>query len=157
MPIPHPPRTPTPPPEEAPSQTAGLGLDGMADLLSPSHIAFDPHALSPMRENFQVHSFNTPFSPSLSTIPLSPSSPNTAYSSTNGSSKSSNTGSLLQDDQGPFNFQPMPLAKSPVTKSVGRATDIEDLTIADYSTERGATTWTQIQTQQRLAPDIPRT
>ena len=118
-PIPAPPRTPTPPPEDDQPQGAGLGLDGMEDLLSPSKMLFDPNRLSPTKETFgfsQGNSSTLSISQPLS--PLSPASAKSIYSSMSSESNGSRTGTSLQDGKGPFNFQPMSLAKSPVSKSV---------------------------------------
>lgn len=50
MPIPAPPRTPTPPSDDEPSLT-GLGLHGVR-ASSPSRVSFDPNALSPLSDTF---------------------------------------------------------------------------------------------------------
>ena len=119
-PIPAPPRTPTPPPDDELSEMAGLGLNGIGDLLSPTHDGYDLRALSPMNENFTVNRYNNSISsPAFSSQPLSPSSPNSQYNSILGDGNGSNTGNSSQHSKGPFNFQPMSLAKSPITKSVG--------------------------------------
>lgn len=119
-PIPEPPRTPTPPPDDSPpTDFSGLGLDGMGDLLSPTKALYDPSALSPMTENFAVNRYYS--SPSLALSggpPLSPTSPNSLYSSVSGDSNGSRDGELGHGGKGPFNFQPISLAKSPITKSV---------------------------------------
>lgn len=110
FPIPAPPRTPTPP-EDDPADMAGLGLDGVMDFLSPSTATFDPNALSPMTEHFNPGRYGS------NSQPLSPASPNSQYSFMS----VENNGSIdetLQENKGPFNFKPMPLAKSPITKSV---------------------------------------
>lgn len=114
-PIPAPPRTPTPPPDDGPSEMRGLGLDGIGDLLSPTNDGYDPHALSPMSENFAAGRYGSSPPKSLSGRPLGPASPNSLYSSI---SADSNGTSGSQDGKNPFNFQPMSLAKSPVMKSV---------------------------------------
>lgn len=118
LPIPAPPRTPTPPLDDVEALPAGLGLDGMADMLSPTRGAFDHTALSPMSENFAASRYNG--SPLLSlNQPLSPT--DSLYSPMSTGPNGSQTGTSLQDGKGPFNFQPMSLAKSPITKSVSVA------------------------------------
>ena len=118
-PIPAPPRTPTPPPEDDKPQESGLGLDGMEDLLSPSRMVFDSNTLSPMRENFRYNQGNSStVSLSQPLSPLSPTSVKSVYSNMSSESNGSRTSASLQDGKGPFNFQPMYLAKSPVSKSV---------------------------------------
>ena len=120
MPIPAPPRTPTPPPEDTQPGMAGLGLDGMGDLLSPTKMSFDPNTLSPMRENFALGRYATGTSGTASSSqPLSPTSTNSIYSSMSTESNGSYAGTPVLDGKGPFNFQPMSLAKSPISKSVG--------------------------------------
>ncbi|KAI9716275.1 MAG: hypothetical protein M1812_005500 [Candelaria pacifica] len=108
LPIPLPPGTPTPPPEDR--HMAGLGLDGVPQP-SPSRISFDPNALSPMRENYPSQ-----FGSMSSTIPLSPVSNNS------GNSPASIDGSVdshvNESARNPFNFQTTTLAKSPMANSM---------------------------------------
>ena len=139
--------SPTPPtPDSASPQTAGLGLDGLGDMLSPDQDAFDPSSLSPYKENFRYGS--SPLTP------RSPTSPLYQPMSTEGAA----VGSSSQDEMSPFNFHPVSLAKSPVVKSVS------DLVIGgmvsrhftDVAIERWAKTRPQVQAQQRLAPDLSR-
>ena len=111
LPIPAPPRTPTPPPEDEHQGTAGLGLDGV--LTSPVKVAFDPNALSPMKESFLGGRYG-----SISSNSLSPASPNSFYSAMSLDSMGGQSSGSMEDGRGPFNFQPMSLSKSPVTKSV---------------------------------------
>lgn len=113
-PIPAPPRTPTPPPDDGPSAMTGLGLDGIGDLLSPTNDGYDPCSLAPMSENFSASRYGTS-PPKASSGPLSPASPNSLYGSFSSDGNGANGG---PDGKNPFNFQPMSLAKSPVMKSV---------------------------------------
>ncbi|MCJ1290764.1 Endoplasmic reticulum zinc transporter [Xylographa carneopallida] len=115
--IPVPPRTPTPPPDNDQVEMAGLGLDGIGDLLSPTKALYDPSSLSPMDENFAVSRFSSSPSLALSSQPLSPTSPNSLYSSISTESNGGKSELSMQNGKGPFNFQPMSLAKSPITKS----------------------------------------
>ena len=145
-PIPAPPRTPTPPPKNGPADMAGLGLDGIGDLLSPTRELYDPRALSPMSENFTVRKYST--SPAItlsssSSQPLSPTSPNAIYGSISDTS-GSNTSTSLQDSKGPFNFQPMSLSKSPITKSV--RTHVSTLDYTSLTTNRALDSGADIST-----------
>ena len=127
LPIPAPPRTPTPPPDDSPSlgdQIHGLGLEGW--LISPARSTFDPNSLSPMDENYHSGRRYGAATRGLTTNPLSMSSMSDSSSLYSASSIDSasgsqpNTGALLEktDGKGMFNFQPTSLAKSPVSKSV---------------------------------------
>ncbi|KAL8706843.1 MAG: hypothetical protein Q9201_000111 [Fulgogasparrea decipioides] len=115
LPIIAPTRSATPPLESQDDMANG-GLDGF--LHSPVKFAFDPHSLSPMDENFPVGRYGSAQAYSAQPLnPLSPSDANALYSmkSLNGSSSAK---SISTDDGKPiFNFQPMSLATSPVTKS----------------------------------------
>ena len=116
LPIPDPPRTPTPPPEEQ-QQTAGLGLQGI--MISPRKSSFDPHALSPMVENFPVGRFGTLASAAPSPAnPLSPASTNSKYNPMSVDSAGNPKNGSGEDVRGPFNFQTTTLAKSPIARSV---------------------------------------
>lgn len=88
LPIPQPPRTPTPPPDDSPV------------LIDAGEIPHDPTSLSPRVLQ------NGPPSGRLFAFDVSPVSP------TFPSSLSSD------GTAGPFNFQPTTMAKSPVIKSV---------------------------------------
>lgn len=110
LPIPAPPRTPTPPSEDERQGIDGLGLDGV--ITSPTEVAFDPRALSPMREHFMSGRYG-----SLSN-PLSPGTPTSFYSALSNDSAGSQSTASMEDGRGPFNFQPMSLSKTPITKSV---------------------------------------
>lgn len=106
LPIPAPPRTPTPPPDESsPSKgfgPLGLRIDGIchANVNEP---LYDPRSLSPADPN--AH-----FGP-MSTNMASPVSPSSIYSTNSWDGGKS-------DVSNPFNFQTAALAKSPVVKSV---------------------------------------
>ncbi|KAI9740192.1 MAG: Endoplasmic reticulum zinc transporter [Cirrosporium novae-zelandiae] len=117
LPIPIPPRTPTPPSDDEPS-SAGLGVEGLS--MSPPKIVFDENSLSPMVDTFPFHSnhghghghthgHHPSTSSNLSINPLSPSLYGSLSESTNNNASEGNNG--------PFNFQPTVLAKSPVIKS----------------------------------------
>lgn len=113
LPLPIPPRTPTPPVEpELDRQVPIHDADSQATM-------FDSDALSPMSENFPVRYANLPSS--ISAIsggggPLSPTSPNSLYSLGSIDSAGSQLGSKA--DYAPFKFKTTTLAKSPVSKSV---------------------------------------
>lgn len=110
LPIPAPPRTPTPLPDEEHQGMDGLGLDGV--ITSPTELSFDPNSLSPMRDHFLTGRYG-----SLSN-PLSPGTPASFYSAMSNDSAGSQSTVSGEDGRQPFNFQPMALSKSPVTKSV---------------------------------------
>ncbi|KIW64789.1 hypothetical protein PV04_09698 [Phialophora macrospora] len=90
MPIPLPPRTPTPPPEEPSSPQKLPAFD------PPT--AFDPNNLSP-------HHYESEHMPLTGVSYFSPPTPERQSTGGNG------------NGEGPFNFQPSALAKSPVIKS----------------------------------------
>ncbi|OCK92568.1 cation efflux family protein family [Cenococcum geophilum 1.58] len=114
MPIPAPPRTPTPPPEDD-EKPVGLGLD---QPYSPARLRFNPDALSPLSATFpperlstlggpgtsmsQRPTPSTIFSPASSTFPYSPMS-------AMGGGSENDTPSLSGSEkvQNPFNFQPV--------------------------------------------------
>jgi hypothetical protein len=104
MPIPAPPRTPTPPPDESFPQS-GLGLDGIPHA-TVAEILYDPNSLSPADPNAHFGS--------MSANMVSPAGANSVYSATS-------TDGGKSDASSPFNFQTATLAKSTVVKSV-RAT-----------------------------------
>ena len=96
MPVPEPPRTPTPPPDEE-QQPAGLGFDFHQPDTEDVNLFYDANSLSPIR-------------PEHNKMPSVPSTP--FYTPQRTSARS-------EDGQGPFNFQPATMAKSPVAvKSV---------------------------------------
>ncbi|KAH9871782.1 hypothetical protein J1614_006039 [Plenodomus biglobosus] len=111
MPLPRPPRTPTPPPDEDAAPPVGLGFEGE---LSAGDLGFDPDALSPMSATFphkqyatlgpgdsvsQMASPNTLYTPASATFPYTPAS---AASGTPNTEAQSMSGS---DNANPFNFQ----------------------------------------------------
>lgn len=126
LPIPAPPRTPTPPPDDGQpgDQIYGLGLEEY--LTFPARSTFDPNTLSPMDENYQSGRRYGANARGLTANPLgmSPmtdsSSLYSAFSIESSSASQPNTGALVEktDGKGMFNFQPTSLAKSPVSKSV---------------------------------------
>ena len=126
LPIPAPPRTPTPPPEDdhlPGERLSGLGLEGF--LISPARSTFDPRSLSPMDENFSPgRRYGGSMATNgglLSSNPLSPTDTNSLYSAMSiESSPGSHPGnaSIENSGKGMFNFQPTVLAQSPVSKSV---------------------------------------
>ena len=113
MPLPIPPRTPTPPPdEEGDNKPIGLGFE---DQLSPANLGFNPNALSPMSATFPPERYgtlgpgdslsqrttpNTVFSPASATFPRTPAS---ALSGVSESDAPSLSGS--DNAHNPFNFQ----------------------------------------------------
>lgn len=102
MPLPVPPRTPTPPPDDPPSASVIPSQELGRDTLSPL-----------------VESFASPRNPSASEDPdrLSPTkaSFNLSVDAAQPNGQSDNVSS------GPFNFQTTTMAKSPVVKSVRHA------------------------------------
>ena len=101
MPVPAPPRTPTPPPDESPPKS-GLGLDGIPHGTA-TEILYDPNSLSPADPNAHFGS--------MSANMVSSANANSVYSP-----KSLDGGKC--DISSPFNFQTTTLTKSPVVKSV---------------------------------------
>ncbi|KAL9126543.1 MAG: hypothetical protein Q9217_004423 [Psora testacea] len=112
-PIPLPPRTPTPPPED--------NLDDYSN--SPTKSAHDPAALSPMDENFPIArngSIPALFTTNLS---LQENDVNSIYSPMSVESNESNyvnqsrrpSSLLVEDANGVFNFQPASMAKAPLS------------------------------------------
>lgn len=127
LPIPAPPRTPTPPSDDGQptgDQIKGLGLEEY--LPSPARSTFDPNSLSPMDENYHSGRRYGATARGLTTNPLgmSPmtdsSSLFSAFSIESSSGSQPNTGALVEmtDGKGMFNFQPTSLAKTSVSKSV---------------------------------------
>lgn len=104
LPLPIPPRTPTPPADEPAHQQAAQASKGMP---------VDRDALSPLRDTFPKSVSLDPtgqdrLSPTKSSFNLSPS---LADSPTK-------NGSVDSAANGPFNFNTTVMAKSPVVKSV---------------------------------------
>lgn len=158
LPIPAPPRTPTPPPDDDQppgDQIHGLGLEGF--LISPARSAFDPNSLSPMDENYtsgRRYGARGLTTHSLGLSPMTDSSSlHSAFSIESGSSGSQpNSGALVEktDGKGMFNFQPTSLAKSPVSKSVRFPRPLENISFAGLtwdSLECRPTKRAQVQTQ----------
>ncbi|KAG8530369.1 uncharacterized protein KY384_004871 [Bacidia gigantensis] len=115
-PIPLPPRTPTPPPDDP--------LGGFSN--SPTKSVYDSSALSPLEENFST-SRNGPMPTFLTTtVSLAESDPNAMHTpislDSNGSSRLNDgrkPSLMVEDANGVFNFQPASMAKAPVNaKSV---------------------------------------
>jgi hypothetical protein len=106
-PIPLPPRTPTPPPEDPDAishNTSGLGIEGMT---------LNPNTLSPMHPNIVPRYDTTTSSFSDRSGPSTP-----LMSMANGAM----TETVSEDGKNPFNFQPTAytIPKSPVIKSVSK-------------------------------------
>ncbi|KAI9801152.1 MAG: hypothetical protein M1825_003426 [Sarcosagium campestre] len=110
LPLPLPPRTPTPPPEDREALAHGLELHRQP---SPFSDSLDVNALSPCKENFAAPMSSNPASPEF---PLSPSSANTLFAHGSFDSANGHNGSIFSD-AGPFNFQSTPLAKAPMSSS----------------------------------------
>jgi hypothetical protein len=103
LPIPRPPRTPTPPSDDPTSVTDGQPQRGFA-------ATYDKDTLSPMVDHFSQNGSNVEdrdrLSPTRSSFKLNP---------TDGSVQS---GAGDNGSAGPFNFQTTTMAKGPVMKSV---------------------------------------
>ena len=130
MPIPEPPRTPTPPPDDdhqsAMAAANSLGIEGF--LNSPAKSVFSTSHLSPMDENFppggslpgRKPSTSSLLSPNSGGIPLSASlDGNSMYNPQSLDSAGSQSSVLAENDKGVFKFVPTSYATSPVSKSVG--------------------------------------
>jgi hypothetical protein len=131
MPIPQPPRTPTPPPDDDQHTDlpVGLGLDDG----SPSKYGFTRDGLSPLSATF-ASNVQQPYG-SLNSLPgsshgsprrsmISPASSNFAYSpySTSAASESDTPGTGTSESfKNPFNFQPQAytVGRPPAGKSGG--------------------------------------
>ena len=113
LPLPVPPRTPTPPPEDLEAIAQGHAY---IPPPSPFSDSFDPNALSPRKENFSSHYAHMSSTIPSPDFPLSATSTNSLYS--RGTLDSAGTYTNVPIDAGPFNFQPTPISKTPVTKSV---------------------------------------
>ncbi|KAI9753104.1 MAG: Endoplasmic reticulum zinc transporter [Lichina confinis] len=113
IPVPLPPRTPTPPLEERDgSRDEALA----ADAAKAGQMQFDRDALSPMIENFPPR-YSTLGSSSAGPgpSPLSPTSPASFYSG--GALDSAGTNQSALGDSNPFKFKTTTLANSPLAKS----------------------------------------
>jgi hypothetical protein len=101
LPIPQPPRTPTPPPDDPSIAPDHSGLGGQdKDSLSPL-----VDTLPPLR-NSSIAEDSTRLSPTRASFNLSPSD------------NAPQNGQGDNGSPGPFNFQTTTMAKSPVVKSV---------------------------------------
>ena len=108
LPIPAPPRTPTPPTPIPEDDASGLNINGLPQFVN-STVTFDPNALFPVTGTFPGR-----FGSMDSTMP-SPASSNSASTNSDGTLP-------LPAGQSPFNFQTQTYSASPaVTKSVSRA------------------------------------
>ena len=129
MPIPEPPRTPTPPPDDdyknAMASANSLGIEGF--LNSPAKSTFSASHLSPMDENFPLGgpypgrkpSMPSLLSPNSGSMPLSASlDGNSMYSPQSLDSAGSQSSVLAENEKGIFKFVPTSYATSPVSKSV---------------------------------------
>ena len=110
MPIPQPPRTPTPPLEE--QQSTGLGLVGVASA-TPARLTYNPNNLSPIKPDHPSGYFAGGIS-----APLSSSNTDTFHTPLPSSHRRGSQSARSDDGSGPFNFEPTALAKSPLAKSV---------------------------------------
>lgn len=120
LPIPAPPRTPTPPPDEQQSY-------------QPADQLFNPNALSPMAPISAIeHTRESSMNPSS---PMSPTFP---------SASSDGQANVKTDDPNPFNFQPTVLAKSPVVKSVGYYSLVPGKLLLTNTAEHWSATWSQV-------------
>ncbi len=115
LPIPAPPGTPTPPPEDQPGgeHVLGLGLDGF--LNSPARSTFDPSSLSPLDQTFQAERYGS-MKPSPN--PVNSADASSSHGRISTDSPGGQSGTMMEDGKGVFQFQPTTLAKSPVSKSV---------------------------------------
>src|SRR2546423_7204925 len=110
LPIPQPPRTPTPPMDE--QESNGLGLDGVGGA-TPGRVTYNPQNLSPGRPDSSSSYYAGGFS-----APLGLSNNDALYSPLTPRNRSDSQSVRSDDGSGPFNFEPAALAKSPVVKSV---------------------------------------
>lgn len=100
LPIPVPPRTPTPPPDDPPEVPQPSSYDQSSSRLSPLTDTF-PAQLSPLDAGSQDR-----LSPTKSSFGPSPVEADSAQNGSN------------DDGSGPFNFKTVTMAKSPMIKSV---------------------------------------
>ncbi|KAF2813840.1 cation efflux family protein-like protein [Mytilinidion resinicola] len=114
MPLPRPPRTPTPPPEDDHSPI-GLGIE---QQFSPAKLGYNPDALSPLSATFPPDRFGTLGGPNTSTSqrptpnslysPASSTFPYSPMSAVSGNSEEKTPSMSGSDNaRNPFNFQPM--------------------------------------------------
>lgn len=143
LPLPVPPRTPTPPADDDAHQNATQSKQG---------VSVDRDALSPLREPFPKSASMEPngydrLSPTKKSFTLSPG---IAESPTKNASINSTSA-------GPFNFDTTVMAKSPVMKSVSLETMLPRGVNNNADLEHWTAPWPQVQAQQYLSPDFPRT
>lgn len=100
LPIPVPPRTPTPPPDDPPDVPQPSSYDQSSSRLSPLTDTF-PAQLSPLDAGSRDR-----LSPTKSSFGASPIEADSAQNGSN------------DDGSGPFNFKTVTMAKSPMIKSV---------------------------------------
>lgn len=139
FPLPIPPRTPTPPSDEAGDHNAPYSKSG---------VALDRDALSPLRDTFPRSVSLDPgngdrLSPTKSSFSLSPGPSDNVTSAQNGARDSTAAG--------PFNFNTTVMAKGPVVKSVCSKPFVISvdaiLTYSFRATEHWTASWPQIQAQ----------
>jgi hypothetical protein len=130
LPLPVPPRTPTPPPDDE-EAAANNALPAGAWQHASSKLPRDPDALSPLIENFPPRYSSGP-SPSAAyfnsgqaagfggsgVFPLSPTSPPSTASSIQINSGGTSPAAPSHDIASPFRFKSTTLAKTPLSKSV---------------------------------------
>lgn len=135
MPIPVPPRTPTPPPED--QRPVGLGLPDDQldrDALSPMSATFPSQSLSPSSANLSPHTPNSAYYTPQMTANSEVSTPQTASS---------------EAPRNPFNFQPQQyVVGKPPAKSVCRSSR-QDESSPELTGPTGhwPASWPQIQAQ----------
>ncbi|KAF2843184.1 cation efflux family protein family [Patellaria atrata CBS 101060] len=120
MPLPVPPQTPTPPPEDIEQNPHGLGIhDTVAEM------GFNPDALSPTSATFPSHRYATLGAPTSSShgpnSPLSPAS--ISYSSMSGGNATETPlTNDLENSKSPFKFQTVEytIGKPPPKQDIGR-------------------------------------
>jgi hypothetical protein len=109
LPLPIPPRTPTPPPDDQHTSTLNSGIPISRDSLSPLKASFSKGI---MESESRGHLSPTKSSFNLATSPEDAETP-------------IQNGSVETTPAGPFNFDTTVMAKSPVVKSVS-AVAIDD-------------------------------
>jgi hypothetical protein len=109
MPIPVPPRTPTPPMDE--QLNNGLGLEGVASA-TPPRVTYNRNNLSPNKPDHPAGYLGG------MSAPLTSSNFDTFYTPLTSNNRGGSQSARSDDGSGPFNFEPTTLAKSPVAKSV---------------------------------------
>ncbi|KAH8732454.1 cation efflux family-domain-containing protein [Phaeosphaeriaceae sp. PMI808] len=125
MPLPVPPRTPTPPPDQDAPEHVGLGLEGD---LAPSRLAYDSNTLSPLSATFPLKNYS-PLGPGDSISQRPTPLLNTPASATFPHNTMSTAGSETtyvessENAQTPFNFEPVSYAPgrpTPNKSDIGR-------------------------------------